>query len=57
MFSWLVMWIICFQFYFLCLYLELALRPYFGDFVIEVASLPLLMLTVAFTVNKAFLDL
>lgn len=56
-FNWLVVWLVCFEFYFLYLYLQEALKPYFGDFIIEVTNLPLLAITVAYLLNKAFFDL
>lgn len=57
MLQWVVMWLLCFQFYFLYLCLLVTIKPVFTSLDLEITVQPLVMLTIAFTLNKAFLDL
>lgn len=51
------MWLVSFQFYFLILSADLGISTFFSDVTLDITNLPLLMLTIAFTINKGFFDL
>lgn len=61
--NWLVMWLLCFELYFLFLNMwdsaeiKERITPYFGVNMIYLANLPLLMLTVGYVNIKGFLRL